>query len=128
AAHRLHVSLGEGRPLERRRDADHRHLRTRGRQDPAHLSSGTLRRRRIAPQPRPGLEAGARRLRCVRRHDEGPAMSAPVVYAFKWVPPFAQGFVRDLRVRWALEEAGLPYETTLIDRKIQTSSNYREWQ
>jgi len=31
------------------------------------------------------------------------------VSAFKWVPPFAQGLVRDLRVRWALEEAGLPY-------------------
>jgi glutathione S-transferase len=24
---------------------------------------------------------------------------------FKWVPPFAQGWVRDLRARWALEEA-----------------------
>jgi glutathione S-transferase len=50
------------------------------------------------------------------------------VSAFRWVPPFAQGFVRDLRVRWALEEAGIPYETTLIDREIQTSSNYRGWQ
>jgi hypothetical protein len=30
------------------------------------------------------------------------------VTAFKWVPPFAQGLVRDLRVRWALEEAGVP--------------------
>jgi glutathione S-transferase len=27
------------------------------------------------------------------------------VSAFNWVPPFAQGLVRDLRVRWALEEA-----------------------
>jgi len=27
--------------------------------------------------------------------------------AFRWVPPFAQGQVRDLRVRWALEEAGI---------------------
>jgi glutathione S-transferase len=51
-----------------------------------------------------------------------------IVSAFQWVPPFAQGFVRDLRVRWALEEAGIPYETTLIDREIQTSSNYRGWQ
>ena len=34
--------------------------------------------------------------------------------AFKWVPPFAQGLVRDLRVRWALEEAGLPYEEKLL--------------
>jgi uncharacterized protein YndB with AHSA1/START domain len=37
------------------------------------------------------------------------------VTAFRWVPPFAQGLVRDLRVRWALEEAGLAYEARLID-------------
>ena len=36
------------------------------------------------------------------------------VYAFSAVPPFAQGLVRDLRVRWALEEAGIPYRVTLV--------------
>jgi glutathione S-transferase len=36
------------------------------------------------------------------------------VTAFKWVPPIAQGLVRDLRVRWALEEAGLPYSENLL--------------
>jgi glutathione S-transferase len=36
------------------------------------------------------------------------------VYAFAAVPPFAQGLVRDLRPRWALEEAGLPYQVTLV--------------
>jgi glutathione S-transferase len=50
------------------------------------------------------------------------------VSAFGWVPPFAQGLVRDLRVRWALEEAGLPYEATLIDRTVQASDDYRDWQ
>jgi glutathione S-transferase len=35
-------------------------------------------------------------------------------YAFGSVPPFAQGVVRDLRARWALEEAGLPYQVTLV--------------
>jgi glutathione S-transferase len=35
-------------------------------------------------------------------------------YAFDWVPPFARGLVRDLRVRWALEEAGLPYRIKLV--------------
>ena len=35
-------------------------------------------------------------------------------YAFGSVPPFAQGLVRDLRVRWALEEAGLPYRVELV--------------
>lgn len=36
------------------------------------------------------------------------------VTAFDWVPPFAQGLVRDLRVRWALEEAGLEYRARLL--------------
>ncbi|HEY3887538.1 MAG TPA: glutathione S-transferase family protein [Caulobacteraceae bacterium] len=48
--------------------------------------------------------------------------------AFRWVPAFAQGYVRDLRIRWALEEAGLPYEVTLIDPQIQASESYRRWQ
>jgi glutathione S-transferase len=50
------------------------------------------------------------------------------VSAFRWVPPVAQGYVRDLRVRWALEEAGLPYEATLIDQEVQASAGYRRWQ
>jgi glutathione S-transferase len=50
------------------------------------------------------------------------------VSAFRWVPPFAQGYVRDLRVRWALEEAGLSYKATLIDPQIKTSQEYRAWQ
>jgi glutathione S-transferase len=36
------------------------------------------------------------------------------VTAYKWVPPFAQGLVRDLRARWALEESGVPYRVNLI--------------
>jgi glutathione S-transferase len=36
------------------------------------------------------------------------------LYAFAAVPPFAQGVVRDLRPRWALEEAGIPYRVTLV--------------
>lgn len=37
------------------------------------------------------------------------------VYSYRWVPDFARGLVRDLRVRWALEEAGLPYEQRLVN-------------
>lgn len=47
------------------------------------------------------------------------------VTAFKWVPPIAQGLVRDLRVRWALEEAGLPYETRLIGPADQDAPDHR---
>ena len=28
---------------------------------------------------------------------------------YDWVPDWPRGYVRDLRIRWALEEAGLPY-------------------
>jgi glutathione S-transferase len=38
------------------------------------------------------------------------------ITAFKWVPEFAQGVVRDLRARWALEEAGLDYRVRLLDQ------------
>ena len=47
------------------------------------------------------------------------------VTAFKWVPPFAQGLVRDLRVRWALEEAGLPYEEKLLSFGEQNTPAHR---
>jgi glutathione S-transferase len=36
-------------------------------------------------------------------------MTELVVTTYDWVPDRARGYVRDLRVRWALEEAGLPY-------------------
>jgi glutathione S-transferase len=47
------------------------------------------------------------------------------ITAFKWVPPFAQGLVRDLRVRWALEEAGLPYSEKLLGSGEQNSPAHR---
>ena len=39
------------------------------------------------------------------------------ITAFAWVPDFAQGVVRDLRVRWALEEAGLDYKVRLLGQQ-----------
>jgi glutathione S-transferase len=39
------------------------------------------------------------------------------ITAFRWVPEFAQGVVRDLRARWALEEAGLDYRVRLMDQQ-----------
>ena len=50
------------------------------------------------------------------------------VSAFRWVPPFAQGYVRDLRVRWALEEAALTYQAALVDQQACASAGYRHWQ
>ncbi|MGH8313635.1 MAG: glutathione S-transferase family protein, partial [Steroidobacterales bacterium] len=50
------------------------------------------------------------------------------ISAFKWVPEFAQGQVRDLRARWALEEAGLPYKTRLLEMGDQDKSEYRALQ
>jgi glutathione S-transferase len=50
------------------------------------------------------------------------------ISAFKWVPVFAQGLVRDFRIRWALEESGLPYRTKLIDSSDQKSAGYRALQ
>ncbi len=50
------------------------------------------------------------------------------ISAFKWVPDFAQGQVRDLRVRWALEEAGLPYRTRLLAQGDQDKPDYRALQ
>jgi glutathione S-transferase len=44
------------------------------------------------------------------------------------VPPFAQGLVRELRVRWALEELGLPYAERIIDREDQQTAEYRRLQ
>jgi glutathione S-transferase len=39
------------------------------------------------------------------------------ITAFRWVPEFAQGLVRDLRVRWALEEVGLDYRVRLFGQE-----------
>lgn len=47
------------------------------------------------------------------------------ISAFKWVPDFARGQVRDLRARWALEEAGLPYKSRLLEQGDQDKPDYR---
>jgi glutathione S-transferase len=46
------------------------------------------------------------------------------ISAFAWVPPFAQGLVRDLRVRWVLEEAGAPYRVRLLDAMNERPASY----
>lgn len=46
------------------------------------------------------------------------------ISAFAWAPPFAKGVVRDLRVRWALEEVGLPYRERLLDAMTERPAEY----
>jgi glutathione S-transferase len=41
-------------------------------------------------------------------------MADLVLTTFDWVPEAPRGYVRDLRVRWALEEAGLPYRVNSV--------------
>ena len=41
-------------------------------------------------------------------------MTDLVLTTFDWVPEMPRGYVRDLRVRWALEEAGLPYRVQSV--------------
>ncbi len=55
-------------------------------------------------------------------------MNKIVVWGFRWAPPFAQGLVRDLRVRWALEEAGQAYDVELIDFQERHAAAYRRRQ
>lgn len=50
------------------------------------------------------------------------------ISAFQWVPEPARGQVRDLRARWALEEAGLPYRTRLLTQGEQDKPEYRALQ
>jgi glutathione S-transferase len=52
----------------------------------------------------------------------------PLLTAFNWVPDFAKGLVRDLRVRWALEEIGRPYETQLYGGMSPRPDDYLKWQ
>ena len=41
-------------------------------------------------------------------------MSEPIVWTFDWVPKGPRGFVRDIRLRWACEEAGLAYSVRTV--------------
>ena len=47
------------------------------------------------------------------------------ITAFDWVPDFAKGQVRDLRVRWALEEVGVPYRVRLLPQGDQKQAEHR---
>lgn len=56
------------------------------------------------------------------------APQAIEVSVLRWAPPIVHGLVRDLRVRWALEEAGWPYSENIVSQADQASAKYRELQ
>lgn len=43
---------------------------------------------------------------------------------FDWVPEIPRGYVRDLRVRWALEEAGLPYRVESVPFRTRGAGHF----
>jgi len=55
-------------------------------------------------------------------------MTKSCLTALRWVPPPFQGQVRDLAVRWALEETGASYEVRLVGPEDQDTPAYRAWQ
>jgi glutathione S-transferase len=47
-----------------------------------------------------------------------------VLVTYDWVPEMPRGFVRDIRVRWALEEAGLPYRVESTPFRDKTPEHF----
>ena len=48
-------------------------------------------------------------------------MADLVLTTFDWIPEMPRGYVRDICIPWALEEAGLPYRVASVpfkDRKV----------
>ena len=56
------------------------------------------------------------------------APALPIVTGFSNVPEFAKGMVRDLRIRWALEEAGRSYDTDLFNAMAKRPEGHRDRQ
>lgn len=54
-------------------------------------------------------------------------MSDPVtIVTFDWVPDMPRGFVRDLRVRWLLEEIGRPYTVETVPLRGKVADHFRQ--
>eukprot|EP00456_Euglypha_rotunda_P007396 TRINITY_DN11315_c0_g1_i5.p1 TRINITY_DN11315_c0_g1~~TRINITY_DN11315_c0_g1_i5.p1 ORF type:complete len:169 (+),score=19.99 TRINITY_DN11315_c0_g1_i5:616-1122(+) len=51
-------------------------------------------------------------------------MSQLIIATFDWVPEMPRGYVRDLRVRWALEEAGLQYTIKSVPFKDRNAEHF----
>ena len=51
-------------------------------------------------------------------------MTELVLTTYDWVPDGPRGYVRDLRVRWALEEAGLPYCVASVPFQVRGADHF----
>jgi len=52
-------------------------------------------------------------------------MANLILTTFDWVPDLPRGYVRDLRVRWALEEAGLPYVVKSVPYRDRGAGHFQ---
>ena len=52
-------------------------------------------------------------------------MTRPLVTGYRWSPDKGAGLVRDMRVRWALEEVGQAYDVRLLDWGEQKEPEHR---
>ena len=51
-------------------------------------------------------------------------MNDLILTTFDWVPEPPRGYVRDIRVRWALEEAGLPYRVESVPFRKRSAEHF----
>jgi glutathione S-transferase len=51
-------------------------------------------------------------------------MADLILTTFDWVPETPRGYVRDIRVRWALEEAGLPYRVESVPFSDRSAEHF----
>ena len=52
-------------------------------------------------------------------------MAGPVtIWTYDWVPEGPRGFVRDLRLRWACEEMGTPYEIETVSFENRSAEHF----
>ncbi len=51
-------------------------------------------------------------------------MTDLILTTFDWVPEPPRGYVRDIRVRWALEEAGLPYRINSVPFRDRDAEHF----
>jgi glutathione S-transferase len=47
-----------------------------------------------------------------------------ILTTFDWVPQFPRGYVRDIRIRWALEEAGVPYRVATTSARGRGAEHF----